>query len=138
MAQCCRNIRTSFSRCLAIQKVCLGILRIHRNVDKKYFKNSKNSERNKIMICGIHYFNTELKTKIDVIPRSNSIEINIEFKYYLTVYFTQKRNFIDYSGYFMCAVVAILDFARLCNSSGKFTLAERMDLFIMSGALCQI
>ena len=28
------------------------------------------SEKNKNMIRGIHYFSTELKTKIDVIPRS--------------------------------------------------------------------
>ena len=29
---------------------------------------TKNSEKNKIMIWGIHYFITKLKTKIDVIP----------------------------------------------------------------------
>ena len=37
---------------------------------KKYFFKSKNCEKNKIMIWGIHYFITKLKTKIDVIPRS--------------------------------------------------------------------
>ena len=67
VTHCCRNIQPSFSKCLGIQKVCLGFKRIHRNVDKKYFKKSKNSEKNKIMICGIHYFITKLKTKIDVI-----------------------------------------------------------------------
>ena len=39
-------------------------------MDKKYFKTSKNSEKYKIMICGIHYFITKLKTKIYVIPRN--------------------------------------------------------------------
>ena len=52
------------SKCLGIQKVCLGFKRIHRNVDKKYLKKSK------IMIWGIDYFITKLKTKIDVIIRS--------------------------------------------------------------------
>ena len=70
MAQCCGNIQPSFSKCLGIQKVCLGFKRIHRNVDKKYFLKTKNSEKNKIMIWGIHYFITKLKTKNDVIPRS--------------------------------------------------------------------
>ena len=37
VAQCCRNIQPSFSKCLGIQKVCLGFRRIHRNVDKKIF-----------------------------------------------------------------------------------------------------
>ena len=37
VAQCCRNIQPSFSKCLGIQKVCLGFKRIHTNVDKKYF-----------------------------------------------------------------------------------------------------
>ena len=70
MAQCCRNIQPSFNKYLGIQKVCLGFKRLHRNVDKKYFFKSKKSEKNKIMIWGIHYFITKLKTKIDVIPRS--------------------------------------------------------------------
>ena len=35
MAQCCRNIRLSFSKCLL--GVDLGLKRISRNVDKKYF-----------------------------------------------------------------------------------------------------
>ena len=69
VAQCCRNIQSSFSMCLGIQKVCLGFKRFHRNINKKYFEKSKNSEKNKIMILGIHYFTTKLKTKIDVIPR---------------------------------------------------------------------
>ena len=70
VAQCCRNIQSSFSKCLGIQKVCLSFKLFHKNVDKKYFFKSKNSEKNKIMIWGIHYFITKLKTKIDVIPRS--------------------------------------------------------------------
>ena len=37
LAQCCRNIPPSFSKCLGIKKVCLGFKRFHRNVDKKYF-----------------------------------------------------------------------------------------------------
>ena len=37
-----------------------------KNIHKKH----ENSEKNKNMIRGIHYFSTELKTKIDVIPRS--------------------------------------------------------------------
>ena len=69
VAQCCRNIQPFFSKCLGIHKICLGFKRIHRNVDNKYFKKSKNSEKNKIMIWGIHYFITKLKTKIDVIPK---------------------------------------------------------------------
>ena len=70
VAQFCRNIQTSFSMCLCIQKVCLVYSRIHKNVIKKYFFKSKNSEKNNIMICGMYYFITKLKTKIDVIPRS--------------------------------------------------------------------
>ena len=50
---------------LGKQKVCLGFKRFHGNINKK----SKNSEKNKIMIWGIHYFITKLKTKSDVIPR---------------------------------------------------------------------
>ena len=70
IAKCCRNIQPSISRSLGIQTIYLGFPRIQRNVDKQYFKKSKNSERNKIMICGIHCFTTKLKTKIYVIPRS--------------------------------------------------------------------
>ena len=33
---------------------------------KNICKNMKNSEKNKTMIRGIHYFSAELKTKIDV------------------------------------------------------------------------
>ena len=42
-------------------------------------KNMKNCEKNKNMIRGIHYFSTELKTKIDVIPRS-CYNIGIQMK----------------------------------------------------------
>ena len=69
MAQCCRNIQSSFIMCLGIRKVCLGSKRFDGNINKKYFKKSKNSEKNKIMIWGIQHFITKLKTKIDVIPR---------------------------------------------------------------------
>ena len=61
----------------------------------------------------------------------NSIENKIVFNCHLPVYFTQKRNFINSSGYFLGVVRAILGFAGLCKSSGRFTLAQRMDLFIM-------
>ena len=37
---------------------------------KNICKNMKIVKKNKNMIRGIHYFSTELKTKIDVIPRS--------------------------------------------------------------------
>ena len=37
---------------------------------KNICKKMKNSEKNKNMIRGIHYFSTELKTKMYVIPRS--------------------------------------------------------------------
>ena len=43
------------------QKVRLGFRWIHRNVDNKSFSKSKNSEENKTMICGLHYFNTRFK-----------------------------------------------------------------------------
>ena len=36
VAQCCRNIQSSFSKCLGIQRVCLGFKRFHRNIDNKY------------------------------------------------------------------------------------------------------
>ena len=36
---------------------------------KNICKNIKYFEKNKNMIRGIHYFSTELKTTIDVIPR---------------------------------------------------------------------
>ena len=60
VAQCCRNIQPSFNRSLCIQIFCLGFPCIHINVGKKYFNKSKNTEINKIMICGIHYFTTKL------------------------------------------------------------------------------
>ena len=34
---------------------------------KKYLKKCKNSEKNQIMICGIHYIITKLKKKTNVI-----------------------------------------------------------------------
>ena len=69
VGQCCRNMQTSFCRCLGIglQKVSLGFQQLHRKVIKKYFEKSKNYEKNQIMICAIHYFITKFKTKIDVI-----------------------------------------------------------------------
>ena len=70
VAQCCRNIQPSFRKCLGIQKVCLGFKRGRRNVDNKSFFKSKNTEKNKIMIWGIHYSITKLKTIIVVIPKS--------------------------------------------------------------------
>ena len=48
---------------------CLGFQRIHRNVRKNIFLNLK-TQKNKIVICEIHYSITKLKTKIDLIPRS--------------------------------------------------------------------
>ena len=36
VAQCCRNIQPSFSKCLGLQKVCLGFKRIRTNVEKQY------------------------------------------------------------------------------------------------------
>ena len=70
VAQCCRNIQSFFSKCLCIQRVCLGFKRFHRNIDKNICN---------IMIWRIHYFITKLKTKIDVIPRGpfNSLIISI-------------------------------------------------------------
>ena len=64
VAQCCRSIQSSFSKCLGVRKVCLGFKRFHGNVDIKYFLQSRNSEKNKIMIWGIHYFITKLKKKL--------------------------------------------------------------------------
>ena len=61
----------------------------------------------------------------------NSIENKTVFNCHLPVYFSQKRNFINYSGYFNGVIRAILDFAGLCKSSGRFMLVQRMDLFIM-------
>ena len=83
MAQCCENILPSFSKCLGVQKVCLGFKRFHRNVDKKYFLKSENHEKNKIMILGIHYFITKLKTKIDVIQRGCFNNIVYQLQTYL-------------------------------------------------------
>ena len=56
----------------------------------------------------------------------------MSFKCHLSVHFSQKPNFIDYSGYFKGEVAAILDYARVGPPSRKFMLAERMDLFILS------
>ena len=62
----------TFNRPLAsvgvYKNICLDFKRIHKNVDKRYFFKSKNFEKNKILIWGIHYFITKLKTKIDIIP----------------------------------------------------------------------
>ena len=52
----------------------------------------------------------------------NRIEFNIYFNCHLSVNFSQKRNFIDYSGYFMGEMAAILDFVRLGKSFGELTL----------------
>ena len=48
---------------------------------KNIFLNLKILKKNKIMILGIHYFITKVKTKIDVIPRGcfNSNQANILF-----------------------------------------------------------
>ena len=59
------------------------------------------------------------------------IVLNLKFNCHLTLYFSQKRNFIDYSGDFMDEVAAILDFVRLGKSGRKFILAQRIYLFIM-------
>ena len=66
VAQCCRNTLPSFSMCLCKQKVCLGL------------NKSKNSEK-KVMIWGIHYFITKIKTKIDVIPRSRFNFVQMQY-----------------------------------------------------------
>ena len=63
------NAVKTFNRPSGIEIVCLGYFWFHRNVDEKYFLKYENSEKNKNMIRGIHYFSTELKTKIDVILR---------------------------------------------------------------------
>ena len=61
VARCCRNIQPSSSKCLGIQKVCLGFKRIHRNADKNILKNLKTHDlRDTIGL--LHY-----KTKIDAI-----------------------------------------------------------------------
>ena len=52
VTQCCRSIQPSFSKCLGIQKVCLGFKRIHRNVDKRYFKNLKTLKKIKLWSWG--------------------------------------------------------------------------------------
>ena len=41
------------------------------------------------------------------------------------------HTFIDYAGYFIGEVATILAFAILNKSSGKFTLAQRMDLCVV-------
>ena len=41
VSQCCRSIQPFFSKCLGIQNVCLGFMRIQRNVDKKKNLNLK-------------------------------------------------------------------------------------------------
>ena len=48
------NAVGTLNRPLGIQKNCLGFRWIHRNVDKKYFKEFENYEKNKNVICGIH------------------------------------------------------------------------------------
>ena len=58
-AQWYRNIQTYVSKCLGIQKVCLVFKRLHRNILK-----IRKTEKNKIMICGIHYFIIKLKRKM--------------------------------------------------------------------------
>ena len=59
------------------------------------------------------------------------IEIKISFNCHLTVYFSQKRNFNNYSCYFMSKVAAMLHFVRLCKRSGTFTLAQQIDLLLL-------
>ena len=63
------NAVLAFNHALGQYTVCLGYCWILINVDKNIWKKLK-TEKNKIMICGIHYFITKLKTKIDVILRS--------------------------------------------------------------------
>ena len=59
------NAVLAFNHPLGQYTVCLGYSWIHINVAKKYLKNKKIGK--KPMICGIHYFTTALKTKIDAI-----------------------------------------------------------------------
>ena len=76
VAQCCRNIQPSFASVQVCKKFVWVLSSLIRNVDIKYFKKSKNSEKHKIMIWVIHYFITKIKTKIYVIPRSCFREIH--------------------------------------------------------------
>ena len=112
MAQCCRNIQLSFSKCLGTQKVCLGFKRFNGNVDIKYFFKSKNSEKNKIMIWVIHYFITKLKTKIDVIPRSCFKaapwdDINFRFYFCTEVVYPTDHVFIFFSIFILLQIFLI-------------------------------
>ena len=67
------NAVGTFSRPLVsvyVYKIFVWVLsRFIKMLIKNIFLNEKN-KKNKIMIWGIHYFITKLKTKIDVIPRS--------------------------------------------------------------------
>ena len=60
------NAVKTFNRPSDIQIVCLGYFWFHRNVIKNICKNIKykNSEKNKNMIRGIHFFSAELKRKL--------------------------------------------------------------------------
>ena len=60
------NAVLALSHPLGQYTVCSGFSWTLINVDNKYLKKSKNSEQKNI-ICGIHYFITKLKKKIDVI-----------------------------------------------------------------------
>ena len=66
---------------------------------KYIFFKSKHSEINEIMICGIHYFTTKLKTNIDVIPRGRFKYISRIFNHKSTRANTQylqcEGNFLD-------------------------------------------
>ena len=71
-----------------------SLLILTKNTKKSKNKKSKNSEKNKIMIWGMHYFITKLKTKIDVIPRScfNQKEGMINSQYYVHLGHQNKTN----------------------------------------------
>ena len=65
VAQCCGNIQPSFRYTSSLFALSLDSWKCWL----KYFFIWK-FWKNKNMICGIHYFFTKLKTKIDAIPRS--------------------------------------------------------------------
>ena len=67
VAQCCENIRSSFrytKKFVWVTSACIEMLITN------ICKHIQILKKNKNMIRGIHYFSTEIKKKIDVIPRS--------------------------------------------------------------------
>ena len=63
-----QHVAQTFNHPLGVQIACLVFLWSFINVDRKCPKKSLKIEKIHMIICGINYYITKLKTKLDVLP----------------------------------------------------------------------